>query len=161
MPARSRALGLAIGYVGLAALVCLAAVPLWFSMDEAHRPLLIRVGAAIVLAVALGQVVGAARRWVEAQPPSAFDAALAPRYAEPSIPRPFVDLVADLRFGGARESYWHRVLWPRLHALDGRVGRGRGEALAPPPRSLPRRLLHLGPSLASLRDLVARIEERA
>ena len=151
-------LRLLAGYAVLGVLVGLMALPLWFSAAPAWRPALVRLAAAAVLAVALAQMLGAARRRVAAQPPSAFDRATVVGRDEPDVPGEFRELIEEIRFGRATEGYWSRVLQPRLASLAARLP--AGPPLPEPPPSRWRRLLKLGPSLATIRDLVARLEAR-
>jgi hypothetical protein len=158
-PARRHALGVLGRYVGLTTLVGLGALPLAVAAQPANRPLVIRLAATLVLAVALVHVRGVARDSVEAAPPSAFDRALRRRRpAPPEVDRRFRELLDDVHFGPASQRYWSRIAWPRLRALAERLpARPR---LTEPPRSRLRRLLGRGPSLAGLRELVARLEGR-
>jgi hypothetical protein len=148
-----------VGYVALATLVGLAALPITVSADPANRPFVIRLAAAVLLAVILLHIRGAAGRAVDMEPPSAFDRALRPARAEKiPIDRVFRELLDDVRFGPASHRYWTRVAWPRLCALAERLP-GR-PSLVEPVRSRIRQLLGRGPSFAQLRDLVSRLEER-
>ena len=118
---------------------------------EAH------LAVALVLAVALGQLLTAALRWVDAQsPPPARQAAEA--HPEPALDRQFLELLDGVRSSRASETYWRRVLWPRLTALAERLP--PGPALVEPGRSRMGRLLGRGPALSALRALVSRLEER-
>jgi len=147
-----------VGYVALATLVGLVALPIVVSADPANRPFVIRLAVGVFLAVILLHIRGAARRTAEMEPPSAFDRALQPaRREKVPIDRVFRELLDDVRFGPASHRYWTRVSWPRLSALAERLP-GRPQ-LAEPPRSRIRRLLGRGPSFAQIRDVVARLEE--
>jgi hypothetical protein len=157
--ARYRWLRLLAGYAVLGALAWLIALPLWFAAAPAWRPAVVRLAAAAVLAVALARVLGAARRRVTAQAPSAFDRATVSARDEPSVPGEFRELIEEIRFGRATEGYWSRVLQPRLASLAARLP--AGPPLPEPPPARWRRLLKLGPSLAAIRDLIKRLEERA
>jgi len=159
MNARKRrpALRLLAGYAALATLVGLGALPIAMASDPANRPLVIRLAASLVLAVALLHIRSAARQAVAEEPPSAFDRALRRRPAErPEVDRQFRELLDDVRFGSASQRYWSRVAWPRLSGLAERLP--DRPLLTEPPRSRLRRLLGRGPTLAALRDLVARLE---
>jgi hypothetical protein len=158
--ARRRALRLLAGYAAFSTLVGLGALPIVLAADPANRPFVIRLAASLVLTVALLHIRSAARRAVDAEAPSALDQALRRRRAEgPDLDRRFHALWDDVRFGPASQRYWSRVAWPRLAGLAERLP-GR-PVLAEPPRSRLRRLLGRGPTLAALRDLVARLEGRA
>jgi hypothetical protein len=149
-----------LGYAAIVALVGFAALPVAVAAEAGKRPLVIRVAAVIVLALILVDIRSAARRAIDAAPPSAFERLLRPRPAErPSVDRQFGELLDDVRFGPASQRYWSRVAWPRLCALADRLpGSPR---LVEPARSRLRRWLGRGPSLAAIRDVVARLEERA
>jgi hypothetical protein len=156
---RRRALRVLGGYAAFGTLVSLAALPIVLAAQPANRPFVVRLAASLVLAVALGHIRGAARRAVDAEPPSAFDQALRRRRVErPDLDRQLRELLDDVRFGPASQRYWSRVAWPRLTALAERLP-GR-PLLVEPPRSRLSRLLGRGPSLAALRDVVARLEQR-
>ena len=149
---------LVVGYVALSAGVALVALPVAYAADPAFRPVVVRLAVALVLAVALGQLVTAARRWVDGQsPPPARDRRAA-AHPEPALDRQFLELLDGVRYSRASETYWRRVLWPRLIALAERLP--PGPALVEPGRSRMRRLLRRGPALPALRALVSRLEER-
>jgi len=146
-----------VGYTALGAGVSLVALPVGYAADPAFRPVVVRLAVALVLAVALGQLLTAALRWVDAQsPPPARQAAEA--HPEPALDRQFLELLDGVRSSRASETYWRRVLWPRLTALAERLP--PGPALVEPGRSRMRRLLGRGPALSALRALVSRLEER-
>lgn len=156
---RRRALRLLAGYAAFGTLVGLAALPIVLAAQPANRSFVIRLAASLFLAVALAHIRSVARQAVDAEPPSGFDQALRRRRAaKPDIDRQLRELLDDVRFGPASQRYWSRVAWPRLCGLAERLP-GR-PPLAEPPRSRLRRLLGWGPSLAALRDLVARLEGR-
>lgn len=156
---RRHALRVLAGYAAFAALVALAALPIALAAEPANRPLVIRLGASLFLAVALAHVRGALRAAVEAEPPSAFDQALRRRRAErPDVDRQFRELLDDVRYGPASHRYWSRVAWPRLSKLAERLP--GHPSLTEPPRSRLQRLLGRGPSLVSVREVVSQLEER-
>jgi hypothetical protein len=158
-PGNRPVLRVLVGYVALATLVGLVAMPIVISADPVNRPFVIRLAVGVFVAVILLHVRGAAGRVVDMEPPSAFDRALRPvREEKIPIDRVFRELLDDVRFGPASHRYWARVAWPRLCALAERLP-GRPQ-LAEPARSRIRRLLGRGPSYAQVRDLVDRLEER-
>ena len=158
-PARRSVLRVLGGYAAFAALVGLATLPIAISADPANRPFVIRLAAGVFLAVVLAHIRSAAGRAIEMEPPSPFDRALAPARAEKiPIDRQFRELLDDMRFGPASQRYWTRVAWPRFCALAERLP-GQPQ-LVEPGRPRWRRLLGRGPSLAALRDLVTRLEQR-
>jgi hypothetical protein len=158
-PGNRPVLRVLLGYVALATLVGLVAMPIVISADPVNRPFVIRLAVGVFVAVILLHVRGAAGRVVDMEPPSAFDRALRPvREEKIPIDRVFRELLDDVRFGPASHRYWTRVAWPRLCALAERLP-GRPQ-LAEPARSRIRRLLGRGPSYAQVRDLVDRLEAR-
>jgi hypothetical protein len=158
-PSRRRALRTLASYVTLLVLVSLAAVPLGFTMGPRHQPLVLRLAAGLVLAVVLGHIRGAVGRALDTQPRSPLDRGAEPGRSEATIARQFDEILEDLRFGPASQSYWSRVVLPRLTALAERLP-GR-PLLVEPPRSGLRRFLGRGPSLAAITDVVAKLEEGA
>jgi len=157
---KRQALGWLARYAALGTLVGLGALPLVMAAEPANRPLVIRLAASAVLAVALAHVRVAARGAVDAEPPSPFEQALRRRRpAAPDLDQRFRELLDDVRHGPASQRYWSRVAWPRLVGLAARLP-GRAP-LEDPPRSRLRRLLGLGPNLTAIRGLVARIEDRS
>ena len=158
-PVRRPIVRVLVGYAALATLVGLAALPIAISADPTNRPFVIRLAVGAFLAVVLAHIRGAAGRAVDMEPPSAFDRALSPARAEKvPIDRQFRELLDDVRFGPASQRYWTRVAWPRLCALAERLP-GRPQ-IVEPPRSRFRRLLGRGPSLAAVRAVVTRLEEK-
>jgi hypothetical protein len=158
-PGRRYTLRVLAGYAAFGSLLGLGALPLVLRAAPANRPFVIRLAASLFLAVALAHIRSVARQAVDAQPPSAFERALRRRRTEkPDVDRQFRELLDDVRFGPASQRYWTRVAWPRLSSLADRLP-GR-PLLVEPPRSRLRRLLGRGPSLAAVRGLVARLEER-
>jgi hypothetical protein len=150
---------LVVGYAALSGGVALVALPVAYAADPAFRPVVVRLAVALVLAVALGQLVTAARRWVDGQsPPPASHRRAEAAHPEPALDRQFLELLDGVRYSRASETYWRRVLWPRLSALAERLP--PGPALVEPGRSRMRRLLGRGPALPALRALVSRLEER-
>ena len=132
----------------LAAAVLLATVPVYVYVEPSWRVLVARSAAAFVLGAALLQLRRALAERLEDGGGSALDAARGYRGPEPSVPHHFLDLASDVRAALRSRRYFERALWPRLEALTSRplvrpsVRRGRG------------------PSLASLRDVIAAIEKQ-
>ena len=148
------------GYATLVTLVGLATLPIAVAAAPVNRPMVIRLAAAVVLAIVLVDIRGAARAALDEDPSSPRERLGWRRpAARPSIDRQFSELLDDVRFGPASQRYWSRVAWPRLCALADRLP-GR-PLLVEPERSRPRRWLGRGPSLAAVRDVVARLEDRA
>ncbi len=156
-PARA-ALGAFVRSAAVVVAIALLALPLWLAVSAEYRPAVVRLAAALVIAAFAARIIGAARRHIEAQPPSALDRAARPVPVEASIPREYRDLAEELHYGRLSHGYWTRVLEPRLAALAARLPGAL--PLTVLPRTAPRRLLRLGPSLAALRAAVARLEGR-
>jgi hypothetical protein len=157
MPRRSehRWLGPLVGYTVLVALLILATVPLYHLAEPADRPGVVRLSAAVVLAVALTHLARIVGARLTAQPPSGFDRALEPARAERAVPRHFVEWRDELHWSVERQSYFEHVLWPRLLALA--AGSADGTPLPKPAG----RRFGRGPSLATLKRLITMLEERA
>ena len=156
-PARVAIRVLARG-AGIVASVCVLAVPLWIVAGAEYRPAILRLAAAAVLGITALRILGDARRRVAEQAPSALDRAARPAPIEASIPREYRDVAEELHFARSSNGYWSRVLEPRLAALAARLPGAEPVAMAP--RSAPRRLLGLGPSLSALRGAIERLERR-
>lgn len=155
-PPEHRWPGIVAGYAILLTLVGLAATPVYFYAEPANQPAVVRLAVAVVVGVALIHLVKIVRATIEAQPASAFEQALAPRSPEPRLAQIFVTLRDEIRYSAASQGYFEHVLWPRIVALVARQPRGVQPSPVKPPG---RRLLGRGPSLATLRALVARLEE--
>jgi hypothetical protein len=156
-PARV-ALRVLVRGAGIVAGVCVLALPLWIVAGAEYRPVILRMGAAAVLAIAALRILGDARRRIAEQAPSALDRAARPALPEASIPREYRDVAEELHFGRSSHGYWTRVLEPRLAALAARLP--GAEPVGTPRRSRPRRLLGLGPDLRALRGAIERLERR-
>jgi len=143
---------------GIVAGVAVFALPLWFVAGAEYRPVILRLAAAAVLAIASLRILGDARRRIAEQPPSALDRAARTGPAEASIPREYRDAAEELHYARSSHGYWTRVLEPRLAALAARLP--GAQPVAPPVRSAPRRLLGLGPGLPALRGVIERLERR-
>jgi hypothetical protein len=138
----------AVRCAGLAAVVFVAALPLYVWVEPSWRALVARLACALVLGVTLLQLRRVLAERVEAAGPSALDAARFAREPEPAVPHHVLDLASDVRTARRSRRYFETVLWPRLEALAGRP-------LARPPLRRGR-----GPSLAGLRAVIAEIERR-
>ena len=129
----------------------LAGVPLYFSLAPSWRPLLVRLGCAAVLAVACGRVLRRVGRATAPDAPSPFEAPLPPS-PPAELDSRFLRLRDEVVFGARSRRYFDAILWPHLCGLAGT------DLPRPPER---KRIHRLGPSPATLEDLVARIERRA
>ena len=146
------------GYVVLVGLVGLAGTPAYLYVEPAAKAAVVRLLAAVILGVGLIHLLRVVRAWIDEQPPSAFERALARPRAEPHLAPVFVRLRDEIRLSTQSQGYFAHVLWPRINALV--VGRFGGPPETGPAKPPGRRLLRRGPSLATLRDLIAEIEER-
>ncbi|MBI4012359.1 MAG: hypothetical protein HY359_08640 [Candidatus Rokubacteria bacterium] len=151
-PPERRWPGLVASYTIFLTLLALAATPAYLFLEPANRPAVVRLAVALVVGVVLIHLLRVARARLAAQPPSAFEAALVPTRPEARHAPLFVTLRQEVRFSVARRSYFEHVLWPRL----GELAAARGIPIALPGA----RPLGRGPSLATLRDLVEKIEGR-
>ena len=159
LPGGARAaLGVAARAIAAVMGIALLALPVWLAVDPIHRPAVVRLAAAMVIAVTAVRILGTVRARLEAQPPSALDRAARLMPTEASIPREYRDLAEELHYARTSFGYWTRVLEPRLAALAARLP-GALPAV-PAPRSAARRLLRLGPGLGALRAAVGRLEGR-
>lgn len=157
-PPALAALAVVARFAAAVVAIALLALPLWLAVSPEHRPVVVRLASAVVIAALAARIIAAARRHLEAQTPSALDRAARPAPSEASIPREYRDIAEELHYGRTSHGYWTRVLEPRLAALAARLP--GASPVTVPPRSAPRRLLRLGPSLGALRGAIARLEMR-
>jgi hypothetical protein len=156
-PTEARWTRIILGYVVFGGLLALASTPVYFSAEPAHRPMVVRTGAALLAGVALIHMRRIARASVDAQPDSAFEEAIRSPAVEPRFAPLLLKLRDEVRISRKDQRYFEHVLWARmLRILLDRQGR----ASAPPEIPQGRRSLRRGPSLEILRDLIAKIEER-
>lgn len=134
-------------YALVAALVVLAAIPGFLTLDTTWRPLALRLAGAVIVIIGCVRVVGSVRRSIEDEPASALDAP-PPAPRRPALDDRFLRLRDDLVFSRRSRRYFDMFLWPKLS----KVG---GADLAPP--AMRRRR---GPSWSALERLIAEIERR-
>lgn len=132
----------------LGGVVLLGTIPVYVWVEPLWRPLVARLAAAFVLAVALLALRRALAEQLIAHGVSALDAARGRRATGPETPHHFLGLVSDLRAALRNRRYFEEVWWPRL------------QALAPRPLVRPPTRPGRGPSLASLRGAVDELERR-
>jgi hypothetical protein len=144
------------GYAVFVTLVAGGSAPIYYLVESASRPLVIRLASALIVGVVVVHLVKAVRERLDAQAPSEFELALDPRRPEPSLDRRYVEIRNDLHYGAASGGYFERVLWPELVALVDRSPHqlARERLVRPRGRSFRR-----GPSLLALRRLIGAIEE--
>ena len=147
-----------LGYLVFLGVLVLAMTPLYFYADPTYRPTVVRLGSALFLGVVLIHLRRLAREAIRGQPPSAFELSLHRAPAEPRLDPLFLKLRDEVRFSEKSQAYFAHVLWPRILRL---LALRAGQPLAAAP-VMPggRRLLRRGPSLSTLRNLIARIEGR-
>jgi hypothetical protein len=157
-PPERRWPGIVTGYAVLVGLLLLAGTPAYFYADSSAKPLVVRLAVGVVLAVALFHVRGEILARIRPDAPSRFERARRLPRPEPELAPLFVKLRDALWFSRASQGYFEHILWPQLVALI--AGRAGQASLRGRPRPAWRRLLGRGPSLAALRTLITRIEER-
>lgn len=135
-------------YAVVGALVTFVTVPVYLYVEPPWRGLVVRLAVAFVLGVALLELRGALAERLASAGGVPRDEGWTHGRTWPDVPQPFLDAVTDVRAGARSRRHFEEVLWPRLEALATRP-------LPPPPcRSLGR-----GPSVASLRAVIAALEE--
>jgi hypothetical protein len=156
-PPETRWWRLLLGYLLFTGLLALALTPLYFLVQPAHRPGVVRLGAALLAMVALIHLRRIARERLEAQPASAFERALQPPPTEQHIAPLLLKLRDEVRISTTDRRYFENILWARILRILRE--RRRGPSAAP---EMPRgsRYFRRGPSLTALRDLIEQIEER-
>jgi hypothetical protein len=141
------------GYALLLAIVAAAAGFIHDSAAPAHRPVVIRLAVAVVLAIVLIHLRSHFRgdpRW---DAPSPFEDALRRQAPSPKLDPSFVRLRDEVANGLASRSYFRNILWPRLFALA-QTHRPPVALTPPPERGWPGR----GPARRDLVELIDRIE---
>jgi hypothetical protein len=139
-----------VGYGFLVVLAVLAAIPGYLTLDPTRRPVAMRLACALIVIVGCARMVGAVRRSIEADAPSALDAP-PPAPRPPALDERFLRLRDDLAFSRGSRRYFDVFLWPRLRGLAG------ADLRAPAER---RGILRGGPSWRELEHLIAEIERR-
>jgi hypothetical protein len=144
-----RSLGrVAVRSATLGAVVLFVSVPVYVYVEPSWRAVVARVACAFVLGVALLQFRRAFLDRLADRGASALDAARGRLEPEPGVPHHFHDLASDVRTALRSRRYFDKVLWPRLIALT------------PRPLLRPAARPGRGPSLASLRRVIAAIERQ-
>jgi hypothetical protein len=144
-----RSLGrVAVRSTALAAAVLLVMVPVYVYVEPSWRPLVARLSCAFVLGVALLQLRRALLDRLADLGGSGLDGARGRREPEAGVPHHFHDLASDVRTALRSRRYFDKVFWPRV------------QALTPDPLPRPAARPGRGPSLASLRRVIAALETR-
>lgn len=144
------------GYAVFLVLLAAAVAPVYFVVEAENRPLVIRLVGTLVLSVVLIHLATAVRTQIEDQGPSNFERVLHPVPLAPTLDPRFADIREELGYSARSGRYFDRVLWPQIIAVTNRLPR------RPPPVALVKpagRSFRRGPSLTTLRELIARIEE--
>jgi hypothetical protein len=139
---------LAVRVAVLGSLVLLVTVPVYVYVEPAWRGLVARLATALVLGVTLLHLRRAVLDRLASGEGSPLDEARVRRRPEPAVPHRFLDLMSDVRTSLRSRRYFEEVMWPRLSSFT--------SAALVRPRARPGR----GPSLASLRAVLAAIEKR-
>lgn len=127
----------------------------YVSAVDIHRPLVIRLAVAALLAIVLIQAHSNLRRAMAYEPPSDFESALRLEPTPPGIDPLLVKLRDELKHSVADRQYFEHILWPRLLSLV--EGRSQQRVLEQPePGWIPRK----GPSLRALTALIKGLEDR-
>ncbi len=153
-----RWLRLLAGYLVFVGCLALVVTPLYLYVEPSHRPEIVRLAAAAVVGIALIHLPGIVRERIDAQPPSALEAALHRAPLEPRLAPLYMKLRDEVRFSTTSQKYFEHVLWRRILALLAREPGGQPPAV-PPVMPAGRRFLRRGPSLGTLRNLIGGIEE--
>jgi hypothetical protein len=141
----ARAGGIAARYAVLVGAVLLAAVPLYVFVELPWRAVVARLASGLVLGIALLELRSALAQRLDGHD-SALDEARVRPTPGPDVHQRFVALRGDVRAALRSRRHFEHGLWPQLTALSRRP-------LLPPPLRRGR-----GPSLASLREVIAIIE---
>jgi hypothetical protein len=151
-PAERRWPGILAGYGILIGVLVGVATFFYVSVAEAHRELVIRLAATMLIGVAMWHVrtrlqIRIADRFSE------FERMLRPKNLAVNVDPLFAKLRDELKYSAADRRYFKRVLWPRLVRLARDSGQVK-ELDEPAERWIPR----VGPSLRTLAALVHRVE---
>jgi hypothetical protein len=149
-PSRGAALA---GALALVMLLVVGIGLIQFLVDQPYTHAAIRLVAAVVLLVAVSRIRAAVSALVERT--SAWDERPPGGRWTPSPHSHFEHFHDEIRFGVRSQRYFDHVLWPRLCALA-----REGSEPATPLERPPGRALGRGPSLETLRALIAAVERR-
>ncbi len=149
---------IAVGYSVLLLVVAGIGDLAYEAAAPANRPIVIRLAAALLVAIVLIHIRSRFRGDPLWDPASEFEDALAREPPAPQLDPALVKLRAELANSARSRSYFDNVLWPRLRALvEARGGDAAGFEEALPPKAGPR---WRGPSRRTLAELIDRIESR-
>lgn len=116
-PPKRRWPGLVAAYVLLIIVLALPGVPLYYYLEPAHKPLVIRVCTGVLLAFTLHRLVRSVRERLQHQPASDFAAAARPRQEAIYLTSRFEKWQHEVTHGVRSRAYFVQVLQPRLLAL--------------------------------------------
>jgi hypothetical protein len=122
-------------------------------VDHSYRSAAIRLVAAAVLLVAVSRIRAFVRAAVES--PAAWEERAGETSWAPPTHGQFEHFHDEIRFSARSQRYFDHVLWPRLNALASDSIKPSARLDRPAGRRFGR-----GPSLAALRALLAKVEER-
>jgi hypothetical protein len=104
-------------YLALAILLAIPSVPIYYYVEPADKPLVIRLCGAVFLAFTLYSMLRAVRESLEEQPSSSFEAAAEVPLAGISLPPPFEKLRNEVQNSHRSRAYFEHILRLRLLAL--------------------------------------------
>ena len=139
------------GRAVLISVAVLAAIPLYLSLDPVWGPLVVRLACAALVAMGCVRVLRRVGGAMQIESVSPFDTP-PPAPPPPELDSRFLRLRDEVTFSTRNRRYFDAILWPRLCELAGT------DLPRPPER---RGIRRRGPPLATLEDLIARIERRA
>ncbi len=134
----------------LAALLVLAAIPVYLTLEPSWRPLAIRLACAVIVVAGCVRVIRGVRRSIDGSAASTLDT---PPRVSPAheMDERFLRLRDELVFSTRSWRYFDAILWPRMLRLV-------GPSLLPPAERAGTR--RRGPSLSTLERLIAEVEKR-
>jgi hypothetical protein len=149
-----RRLWIVAGYAIVMAIVAALTGLIYDAAASAIQPLVIRLAVAFVTGGIVIHLLLYFRGEPNWEPASAFEKALLRQPTAPRLDPSFTRIREEVANGVASQSYFEKVLWPRLHKLC--ESRGKGELPVPSEH----RPLGRGPSHRALAELIGHIEGR-
>jgi hypothetical protein len=141
-------------YVALPSVVGGLATIVHAAVADPRQPLVIRIAAALVLAVALIHAHSALRAKLGTTSASKFERALEPATSIVKLDPHFLRIRDELQISMTSRDYFERAFWPLLLGLAARLG------VDPPVMPPTDRFGRRGPSAAAIAALVAALERR-
>jgi hypothetical protein len=124
-PPKRRWPGLLGAYLALLILLAVPSVPIYYYVEPAHKLLVIRVCAGVILAFTLHRMLKAVREHLERQPSSSFEAAAGVPAGAISLAPQFEKLRNEVQNSRRSRSYFEHILRRRLLRLLERRVRAR------------------------------------